>query len=69
MSREQIANGVAVGLDENVHLGGDHYHRDRGGVPACPQLRWKVGATDVIPREEAERAGYEPCSRCCGGGR
>lgn len=59
---------IDVAPDADVHLGGDHWHKDRGGVPACPQLRWKLGETDVVTRREAERVGYVPCTRCCGGG-
>lgn len=66
MSSELAAD---IAASDDVHLGGDHYHRDRAGIPACPQLRWKVGDTDVIPRAEAEKVGYQPCSRCCGGKR
>lgn len=50
-------------MSETVHLGGKHYHRDRGGVPACPHLLWRLDM-DKATRAEAERDGYEPCSRC-----
>lgn len=61
---------VDVAPTDDVHLGVENYHQDRAGLPACSQLVWQLdGDTDVISRAEAERVGYQPCWRCCGGER
>lgn len=50
-------------MSEQVYLGAEHYHGDRGGVPACPHLMW-IRDLDEATRAEAEADGYDPCSRC-----
>lgn len=50
-------------MSETVHIGAEHWHIDRGGLPGCPQLTWQVETT-VATREEAEQQGYDRCKRC-----
>lgn len=57
----QYKRKTATDLQRSVYLGPNSYHRDRAGLPGCPNSNWDLEEGTI---EDAIEGELDPCSSC-----